>query len=59
MKATEQSCSLAGFIAPKETGPPDQIGAFVLTSGIRIEQQFPPASDFFPAIRSARSSVTD
>ena len=35
---TEPCRSLADFIAPKETGLPDHIGAFAVTSGIGLKQ---------------------
>jgi len=37
-EGTEPCRSLADFIAPKETGLPDHIGAFAVTSGIGLKQ---------------------
>ena len=37
-KASEPCRSLADFIAPKETGLPDHIGAFAVTSGIGLKE---------------------
>ncbi len=49
-----ESCrSLADFIAPKETGIPDYIGAFAVTSGIGLKEfcdKFRAANDDYNAI---------
>src|ERR1700760_3519362 len=45
--------SLADFIAPKETGLPDHIGAFAVTSGIRLKElcdRFRAENDDYNAI---------
>ena len=41
-KASEPCRSLADFIAPKETGLPDHIGAFAVTSGIGLKELCDP-----------------
>ena len=52
-EGSEPCRSLADFIAPKETGPPDHIGAFAVTSGIGLKElcdRFRSQNDDYNAI---------
>ena len=52
-KGSEPCRSLADFIAPKETGLPDHMGAFAVTSGIGLKElcdRFRPKHDDYNAI---------
>ncbi len=52
-KGSEPCRSLSDFIAPKETGLPDHIGAFAVTSGIGLKElcdSFRAANDDYNAI---------
>jgi 5-methyltetrahydrofolate--homocysteine methyltransferase len=52
-EGSEPCRSLADFIAPKETGLPDHIGAFAVTSGIGLKEltdRFRAANDDYNAI---------
>jgi 5-methyltetrahydrofolate--homocysteine methyltransferase len=52
-KGSEPCRSLADFIAPKETGLPDHIGAFAVTTGIGLKElcdRFRAANDDYNAI---------
>jgi 5-methyltetrahydrofolate--homocysteine methyltransferase len=52
-EGSEPCRSLADFIAPKETGLPDHIGAFAVTSGIGLKEvcdEFRAANDDYNAI---------
>jgi 5-methyltetrahydrofolate--homocysteine methyltransferase len=52
-EGSEPCRSLADFIAPKETGLPDYIGAFAVTSGIRLKElrdRFRAENDDYNAI---------
>jgi 5-methyltetrahydrofolate--homocysteine methyltransferase len=52
-KGSEPCRSLSDFIAPKETGLPDHIGAFAVTSGIGLKElcdRFRAANDDYNAI---------
>jgi 5-methyltetrahydrofolate--homocysteine methyltransferase len=52
-EGSEPCRSLADFIAPKETGLPDHIGAFAVTSGIGLKElceRFRSANDDYNAI---------
>ncbi|MGB6233050.1 MAG: methionine synthase [Candidatus Acidiferrales bacterium] len=51
----ESDLALADFIAPKETGVPDYLGAFAVTAGINIEPlvaNFEKANDDYNALMS-------
>ncbi len=52
-EGSEPCRSLADFIAPKETGPPDYIGGFAVTSGIGVKElcdRFRAENDDYNAI---------
>ena len=49
---------LADFIAPKDSGVDDWIGAFAVTAGIGIlENAAPMVQDYFPALTAATDPV--